>query len=40
MPIFYTDDPIRDFERWDAWHQQENERIKYEREQEEETDEE
>ena len=39
MPMFYTDDPERDFERWDAWCQQENERIRYEREQETQEDE-
>lgn len=33
--LFYSDDPVRDFERWDAWCQQENERIRQEREQEE-----
>lgn len=39
MPMFYTDDPERDFERWDAWCQQENERIRYDREQEAQEDE-
>lgn len=28
--IFYSDNPERDFERWDAWCQQENERIREE----------
>lgn len=28
--IFYSDDPEKDFERWDSWCQQENERIREE----------
>ncbi len=29
--IFYSDDPERDFERWDAWCQRENARTREER---------
>lgn len=33
--IFYSDDPEKDFERWDVWCQQENQRIREEREEDE-----
>ena len=33
--IFYSDDPEKDFECWDAWCQQENQRIREEREEDE-----
>lgn len=35
--IFYSDDPEKDFERWDAWCEQENARIREEEQEEDDT---